>query len=271
MSIKDEKYSTRQRKFCCDTAVQGTNRNELERRHLLASKAEEIRPPLEAIPVHTVIDTANLCRTFPDIPEKTCCKVLERMVKSGSLVRLTKGLYYRPKKTRFGTVPMSEDEIIRYYTENNIGVVVGYAMYNRYGLTTQVGKNVRILSNAVREEKKKIGTVSIEKAGVKIDDATRVILEVLDVLQNYSAIEDLNRSMLASFLAEFCRRHSDSAAVCVLDERKYKKRTIAFMKAVLDDQGVRNSLGKYLSNLSKYQIPEMDEIFAAASAQGKHQ
>ena len=80
MSIKDEKYSTRQRKFCCDTAVQGTNRNELERRHLLASKAEEIRPPLEAIPVHTVIDTANLCRTFPDIPEKTCCKVLERMV-----------------------------------------------------------------------------------------------------------------------------------------------------------------------------------------------
>lgn len=148
---------------------------------------------------------------------------------------------------------------------------MGYAMYSRYGLTTQVGKNVRILSNAVREEKKKIGTVSIEKAGVKIDDATRVILEVLDVLQNYSAIEDLNRSRLAAFLAESCRRYSDSAAVCVLDERKYKKRTIAFMKAVLDDQGVRNSLGKYLSNLSKYQIPEMDEIFAAASAQGKHQ
>ena len=117
MSIKDEKYSTRQRKFCCDTAVQGTNRNELERRHLLVSKAEKIRNTLEEIPVHTLIDTSSLCRTFPDIPEKTCCKVLERMVKSGSLVRLTKGLYYRPKKTRFGTVPMSEDEIIRYYTE----------------------------------------------------------------------------------------------------------------------------------------------------------
>ena len=148
---------------------------------------------------------------------------------------------------------------------------MGYAMYSRYGLTTQVGKNVRILSNAVREEKKKIGNISVEKAGVEIDKSTKLILETLDILQHYPEIEGLNHSMPASFLAEFCRRHSDSAAVCVLDERKYKKRTIAFMKAVLDDQGVRNSLGKYLSNLSKYQIPEMDEIFAAASAQGKHQ
>lgn len=270
MSIKDEKYSTKQRKFCFDTAVQGTNRNEWEKRHLLVSKAVKIRNTLEETPVHTLIDAASLCRTFPDIPEKTCCKVLERMVKSGSLVRLTKGLYYRPKKTRFGTVPISEDEIIRYYIENNKGVVVGYAMYNRYGLTTQVGKNVRILSNAVREEKK-IGNISVEKAGVEIDKSIKVILEVLDVLQNYHAIEDLNRPMLASFLAEFCRHYSDSVAVSVLGERKYKKRTIAFMKAMLDYQGIRNSLEQYLSNLSKYKIPEMDEIFAAASTQGELQ
>ena len=139
-------------------------------------------------------------------------------------------------------------------------------MYNRYGLTTQIGKKICILSNAISEEKKNVGNVAVEKVGVVINDSTKEVLEALDVLQNYSRIEDMNRSMLASFLMEFCRHYSDSSATYVLDHRKYKKRTIAFMKAILDYQGVRNTLGKYLSGLSDYEVPEMEEIFAAASA-----
>ena len=108
--------------------------------------------------------------------------------------------------------------------------------------------------------------MSVEKAGVDINDSTKAILEVLDVLQNYSKIEDMNHSMLASFLTVFCKYYSDNAATYVLDHRKYKKRTIAFMKAVLDYQGISNTLGKYLSVLSDYKVPEMEEIFAAAFA-----
>ena len=233
----------------------------------MASKAAEIKNTFDMIPVNTLINVSELYSSkFMDIPEKTYYKVLERMTKNNSLVRLTKGLYYRSKKTRFGNVPISENEITSYYTDNDRGAVVGYAMYNRYGLTTQIGKKICILSNAISEEKKNVGNVAVEKVGVVINDSTKEVLEALDVLQNYSRIEDMNRSMLASFLMEFCRHYSDSSATYVLDHRKYKKRTIAFMKAILDYQGVRNTLGKYLSGLSDYEVPEMEEIFAAASA-----
>ena len=43
------------------------------------------------------------------IPEQTFYKTMERLVKSGKLVHLTKGLYYRPKRTRFGNVPITEE------------------------------------------------------------------------------------------------------------------------------------------------------------------
>jgi hypothetical protein len=232
----------------------------------MASKAAEIKNTFDMLPANTLINVSDLySRKFADIPVKTYYKVLERMTNRNSLVRLTKGYYYCPKKTRFGTVPISENEITAYFTDHNKGVVIGYSMYNRYGLTTQIGKKIYILSNAVNEKKKNIGNVSVEKAGVNINDSTKTILEVLDVLQNYSKIEDMNHSMLASFLTVFSECYSDSAATYVLDHRKYKKRTIAFMKAVLDYQGIRNTLGKYLSDLSNYEVPEMEEIFAATS------
>jgi hypothetical protein len=232
----------------------------------LTSKAAEIKNTISLIPANTLINVSDLySRKFRDIPEKTYYKVLERMTDNKSLVRLTRGIYYCPKKTRFGNVPISENEIVAYYTESSRGVVVGYTMYNRYGLTTQIGKRIHILSNALKEEKKNIGNVSVEKADVKINDSTKKVLEVLDVLRNYSKIEDMNRSRLDSFLTDFSKHYQDVAASYVLDHRKYKKRTIAFLKDVLDYQGVENTLGKYLSDLSDYKVPEMEEIFAAAS------
>ena len=236
----------------------------------MASKAAEIKNTFGSIPVNTLINVSDLYNSlFMDIPEKTYYKVLERMTDKKTLVRLTKGIYYCPKKTRFGNIPISENKIVEYYTENSRGVVVGYTMYNRYGLTTQIGKKINILSNVVKEEKKNIGNVSVEKAGVKINDSTKAVLEALDVLQNYSKIEDMNHSMLAAFLTDFSKHYMDSAATYVLEHRKYKKRTIAFMKSVLYYHGIKNTLGKYLSALSNYEVPEMEEIFAATSTKGR--
>lgn len=229
------------------------------------SKAEEIRNFISDIPANAIIDAADVYKAnFSYISEKTYYKVLERMTKDGMLNRLTKGLYYRPKKTRFGIVPLDQNTITDYYTEN--GVVLGYPMYNRYGLTTQVGKSVNILSNNLSEEKKHIGSVSIEKARIDLNEQTKPMVETLDILQNYSGIEDLNRHALSSYLTSFSKYYSDEIAGYVLENRKYKKRTIAFLKAILDYKGIRNTLSKYLSALSNYEVPRMEEIFEPAFA-----
>ena len=62
---------------------------------------------------NTVIEASRIY-TFlaDDMTEAAFYKTLERFCQSGSLVHLTKGLYYKPKKSRFGIVPIREQDIV---------------------------------------------------------------------------------------------------------------------------------------------------------------
>ena len=78
--------------------------------------------------------------------EATYYKTLERMSKAGKLNKAAKGVYYLPKNSRFGSVPLSEVDIILAFTKENTGTVVGYSLYNQLGLTTQIPKITKVLS-----------------------------------------------------------------------------------------------------------------------------
>ncbi len=62
-------------------------------------------------------------------------------------------------------------------------------------------------------------------------------------------------------MAGFADKYSDNAAIEVLQNMKYKKSTISFVKSFLDYLNVPNSLGKYLSKLSNYAIPNMEKLY----------
>ncbi len=200
-------------------------------------------------------------QSFSTIPEMTYYKTLERMCKKGFLVHLTKGLYYRPKNTRFGTVPISEKDIVDHYIKDNQGIVVGYRLYNQKGLTTQISKRVEILSSAVPGKKKNIHNVYVMNINISLTPETIPIIETLEILQNYKSIEDINNTAFATYMKEFARQYSDEATVYVLKNRKYKKSTIAFLESFLNHFQVKNSLNQFLSSLSSYNIPDMKEFY----------
>ena len=202
--------------------------------------------------------------TLPYIPEATYYKSMERLVKNGTLVHLTKGLYYRPKMTRFGSVPISEEEISNHYLQSGEGMLVGYRMFNRKGITTQIGKQVEILSNTIPEEKKNIKNVSVRRITAKINEETIPVIEILEILQNYYKIEDMNTNALIASLEAFSKQYSDEAAHHVLAHMKYKKSTIAFLMTVLNYMKVKNTLGSYLSPMSEYKIPNVEALFGSA-------
>ena len=67
-------------------------------------------------------------------------KALNRMVKSGEISKLTKGRFYKPRKTQFGELKPSAYQIAKDYIERDgklIGYITGYSAYNALGLTTQ--------------------------------------------------------------------------------------------------------------------------------------
>ena len=70
-----------------------------------------------------------------------------------------------------------------------------------------------------------------------------------------SAKERLMKAIIGGILSVF-----------VLKNRKYKKSTIAFLERFQNYLGVENTLHQFLSALSSYAIPEMEEFYEPARA-----
>ena len=231
-------------------------------RYRMTSYANYIETIIEQEPENKLLEARTLYnQSFSTIPEMTYYKTLERMCKKGFLVHLTKGLYYRPKNTRFGTVPISEKDIVDHYIKDNQGIVVGYRLYNQKGLTTQISKRVEILSSAVPGKKKNIHNVYVININISLTPETIPIIETLEILQNYKSIEDINNTALAAYMKDFARQYADEATVYVLKNRKYKKSTIAFLESFLNYFKVENTLNQFLSSFSSYAIPDIEEFY----------
>ena len=74
-------------------------------------------------------------------------KALNRMVDSGKVAKLSKGRYYKPEKTPFGELQPTQKQVVKDLLEDNgkvTGYLTGYSIYNKLGLTTQVGNVIQI-------------------------------------------------------------------------------------------------------------------------------
>ncbi len=74
-------------------------------------------------------------------------KILNRLVESGKISRLSKGRFYKPKKTDFGELKPDTYQVVKDLLEKDgqvIGYLTGYSVYNELGLTTQVSNTIQI-------------------------------------------------------------------------------------------------------------------------------
>ena len=131
-----------------------------------------------------------------------------------------------------GKLP-SEKEIITAFTQNNTGMVVGYTMYNAMRLTTQISKNIQIYTSELDEQKKQIGNVFLQKYDMVFSPAVVRMVAMLEVLQNYNRIEDLNKSQFKKLCAEFAGQYDEKVFEYVLSNISYLEQTVARLKAII--------------------------------------
>lgn len=191
-------------------------------------------------------------------------QALGRMCRSGVLCRIGKGTYYRPLKGKYGVIPLPQREIVSAFTEAGTGAVVGYAMYNNLKLTTQVSKTVEVFSSKIEQQTKSIGNVSLQFCDLTYTEEVKNILCMLEILQNFEEIQDFNYRQFLRFCQEFFNQYNEKILEQVLAERRYKKKTLSFLKNILDYYRIPNNLSRYLSTLSKYQHPTMEAIYEIA-------
>ena len=136
----------------------------------------------------------------------------------------------------------------------------GIHLYNKYSLTNVKSDNISLYSNVCKQSVCHIGNIEVKRPAVELDfDNTRII-EAMEIFQNYFNIPELDKTKFARYAKQFASGYDDGAAVTVLRSMKYKKRSIAFMKKVLDTYKVPNTLSQFLSNASHYKVPTFNKL-----------
>jgi len=195
---------------------------------------------------------------FTKMSQEAFFRAVERIAKDGLITRLSKGLYVREIEEGLS----KEDVLLNYFfgEENDSGMFIGMRLYNKYSLTSKKSDIIELYSNKIKTNISKIDNLVIKRPFVDLDfDNTRVI-EALEILQNYYDIPELNKLKFARYVKSFARGYNDEAAVIVVDNMKYKKSTIAFLKKILDMYKVENSLQRYLSYASDYKVPTVQKL-----------
>lgn len=205
---------------------------------------------IQGQPGKSVIDAEHVYHNIScPLSKRSYYEILNQMVQKGALIRLDDGLYCHARRSCTGALlPLSNQEIVSYYTAENRGVCIGYVLYRAKGLTTQVSKRTEVLSVAINEECRHIRGVSVERlAGELTPEIVRGI-EVLEILEHCRQMEDFNHSAFLRYMDDFARSYSEVDVLRVLTMRPYEKFTIALLKQYLDKLSIPNSLGNLLSS-----------------------
>lgn len=167
------------------------------------------------------------------LEETTFFKIIERMCKSGELIKLSKGIYHLPKQSKYGIIPISDSDIISAFTENETGMVIGYTMYNSLNLTTQIPKTIDVLSSSLDGILKSIRNVIVHKCSLNYSHTVKIMIQGLEIFQNLHIIQDINYGAFIKFAKVFADNYSDDIFELVYAAQRYKKATISFARDVL--------------------------------------
>ena len=222
-----------------------------------------IKNTLSKFKENELIFASKLYKTelYNKVTEAAFYKTLERMCKSRELVKIAKGTYHFPEVSKYGIVPPSEKEIISAFTKNGTGTIIGYSLYNALDLTTQVAKSIEVMSSTIENLTKTIRNVVVHQVQIDYTEDVKNMIHSLEVLQNYYNIQDINNLSFRKFTKKIADWYDEEIFKKVISAISYKKSTIAFLREILNFYDVKNNLNIYLSSLSEYKYPRMEEIY----------
>lgn len=200
-------------------------------------------------------------------------KAIERLIKTGKIKRLSRGIFYKPKKTVFGDILPDDRELIKpYLFKNNkrIAYITGTALFNKFGLSTQIPKTISIASNI-----KKIYIVTEKitakpaKSYVSVTNGNYKFLEILDVINKYKTIPDIDNNVTINFLLNKLNSLSNKDKQKIIKlALKYPPRTRALLGALFSklNYSIQADILKIsLNPLSEYNFNIDNKVLETAS------
>ena len=146
---------------------------------------------IELTPEGKIFSFADL--DFPMSKFANVAVTLSELTKIGKVVRVKKGIYYRPKQSSLGlgALPVYQDEQLNYLTRKLNGYLTGSYIYNKMSLTEHVSSVITIaVHQPVRAFRFKKLSVKCVKAYVDTpdDENTLHLIRILDAIKDLKYI-----------------------------------------------------------------------------------
>lgn len=203
-------------------------------------------------------------------------KHLNRMVAAGKINKLSKGKYYKPQESVFGTLPPEQYQIVKDLLEDDdkrIGYITGYSIYNSLGLTTQISNVIQIGKQQTRASfKRGRFKIAFIKQKNTITKENIKLLQLLDAIRFIKKIPDttIDKSCkrLLVLLQELSANEQQQLIRLAF---KYAPATRALLGALLSsvqtDKVLRlYDLNKTLNPITKYNIAVSETILPTAKS-----
>jgi hypothetical protein len=198
---------------------------------------------------------------------------LSRLARQGLITRYGKGHYYKPKVTVFGPISPQENEIVSTLVnqkKNRATYEGGLGLYNRLGLTTQIPKEITMVTNVARKtatrRSARVGKTKVNIIESPIDFKAQDIdkLEILDAIRGIKKIAASNTDEVCRILLSKLATYKEEDIIRMIALAKdYNPGTKALLGALLAKLGFQELTGplrKQLNPLSSYRLGISEQI-----------
>ena len=151
---------------------------------------DQFKAKLDAIPCGMVFGISDF--GFEPGDDVALAKALSRMAAAGELCKVSKGRYYKPKKTELGTMKPVNYEILKDFLEKDgqlCGYITGPEAFASMGLTSQISSSIIIGTNKYRSPLRR-GKYSISFLQ-QDNPITRENIELLRILDAIKMIREI--------------------------------------------------------------------------------
>lgn len=162
-------------------------------------------------------------------------RLAKRLVRDGVLVPLAHGLFAHPQKSRFGSVPPADDELMRAFLDGGSFVFTGPEKWNALGLGSTAVFATPLVYNTKRSGTFTFGGRSFQLRRVAFPEAPPAEWFVVDLFENADQA-GVSRAELASALTRALRRGDfDRARLAAMTKRFATKATASLVNQSLSE------------------------------------
>jgi hypothetical protein len=204
----------------------------------------------------------------------TIVQTLKRLTEQGKIQKLSKGKFYKPRKTEFGISKPAIKQVVKDLLEKDgklIGYLTGYSVYNSLYLSTQISNTLQIGVNkyrrAIKRGQYKISFVvqhnTINKSNIEL-------LQILDSVRFIFQIPSTTPDEACLRLQQIFRElSSEKQRRLIKLSLKYTDYVRALCGAILEQIGTEpellDKLKKSLQGLTTYKIPVSEIVLSTKS------